>query len=223
MNTLALRRAADLERLRALAEHSAGRIELLDAPSVAGRPIRLRLRVRTAASERFPADAIDQLTMRIDTPARYPFERPVVTVEPAVFHPNVFANGVICQGEKWSPSEGMDLFVTRVAKLLSFDPAFVNPHSAANRAAAAWYIEKRKRSPASFPSDRFDTPGAAAAPGRRAGPAAGAAADEVTPEQASADRVVRRCPNCAKGLRLPGGRSGTVACPACRHEFAVQT
>src|SRR5690606_4913428 len=78
------------------------------------------------------------VTLRIDLPSRYPFERPVVTVETPIFHPNVFASGVVCQGERWLPGEGFDIFVRRMIGLVTFAPGTVNPASAANRAAAAW-------------------------------------------------------------------------------------
>jgi len=192
-----LRRQADLTRLRELAAQSAGRLELLALPERSGRPIRLALACRTAGSGDYPQAQQHGVTLRIDLPARYPFERPVVTVESPIFHPNVFASGVVCQGEKWLPGEALDILVRRIARLVTFDAAHVNPGSAANRAAAAWYLPQRLRFPAAFPTDRLDF--AAAAP----------------------PRVVRHCPACGKGLRLPVGREGTVECPACRREFTV--
>jgi hypothetical protein len=192
-----LRRQADLARLRELAQRSAGRLELLDA---AGQAIRVALRCRTAGSSDYPQASQDGVTLRIDLPARYPFERPVLTVESRIFHPNVFASGVVCQGEKWLPGEGLDLLVIRVARLVTFEPGHVNPASAANRNAAAWYLQQRSKSPDAFPTDRLAFAGA------------------VPPA-----RVVRSCPACGKQLRLPAGRQGTVACPACRREFDVQT
>ena len=88
----------------------------------------------------------------------------------------------------------------RVIRLVTFEPGHVNPASAANRAAAAWYLQQRSRSPDAFPTDHLDFASAAA-------PA----------------RVVRHCPACGKGLRLPAGRQGTVACPACSREFEIAT
>jgi len=205
MTAHALRREADLARLRELALESGGRIELLETPSRAGRPFRLAIRCRTAASERYPQASQDGVTLRIDLPSRYPFERPVLTVESRIFHPNVFASGVVCQGDKWLPGEGLDLLVKRFIRLATFDPAHVNPASAANRGAAVWYLQQRKRTPEAFPTDQV-----------LFAPAAKAAS-------ANGTRVVRHCPACGKGLRLPAGRSGVVACPACRHEFDVST
>lgn len=215
MSTQALRRAADLDRLAALAQASGGRLRVLDAPTMIGRPIRLHLDVVTAGGPSYPGVGQRGITLRIDTPARYPFERPVVTVETPVFHPNVFPSGVVCQGQQWLPSEGMDLFVLRIARLLAFDPAFTNPASPANRVAADWYLKLRSRAPQSFPSDRVDL--AAASPDDPGSPA------RVGADAAAGDRVIRACPRCERKLRLPAGRSGIVACPGCGHEFEVST
>ena len=196
----ALRREADLARLRELALQSKGRLSLLDTPARSGRPIRLAIACRTAGSSEFPQAARDGVTLRIDLPARYPFERPVLTVESPIFHPNIFASGVICQGDKWLPGEGLDLLVKRIIRLVTFAPGHVNPASAANRAAAAWYLQQRSKAPQLFPTDQVDF------------------ADLSPPA-----RVVRRCPGCGKGLRLPAGKQGSVACPACGREFDVAT
>lgn len=197
----ALRRQADVARLRELATRSDGRIELLDDGSRPGRPIRIRVRCRTAASASYPQSHQDEVRLRIDLPARYPFERPVVTVETPIFHPNIFASGVICQGDKWLPAEGLDLLIKRIVRLATFDTGHVNPASAANRAAAAWYLQQRDRTPQAFPTDTLAFLAPAAAP----------------------ERVVRRCPACAKGMRLPAGRRGTVSCPGCGRDFDVAT
>ena len=196
----ALRRKADIGRLRELAAGAGGRLQLLEAPDRPGQPIRLAIACSTAASSAYPGSRQEGVRLRIDLPSRYPFERPVVTVESPIFHPNVFASGVVCQGERWLPGEGIDLFVRRMIGLVTFAPGAVNPASAANREAAAWYLQQRARTPAAFPTDRLDFGGSA--------PAA---------------RVVRHCPACDKGLRLPAGKRGVVACPACGHEFDVAT
>ena len=198
-----LRRQADVERLQALAAASGGRLKILEASPGGGAPIRVEVRCRTAVSADYPSRAAEQVRMRINLPARYPFERPTVTIETPIFHPNVFTSGVVCQGDRWIASEGLDLLVRRMIRLVTFDPAHVNPGSAANRTAASWYVAQRSRQPTLFPTDQviFDEP------------------DQPDP----ATRVVRHCPHCRQALRLPPGRQGTVACPACRREFEVTT
>lgn len=227
MSTQALRRRADLDRLTALATASHGRIRLLDAPAAIGRSIRIELDFATAGGRPYPDQVQRGLRLRIDTPARYPFERPVVTVETPVFHPNVFPSGVVCQGQQWLPSEGMDLFVLRIARLLTFDPAFVNPASPANRLAADWYLKLRAQRPQSFPSDRIDLAVPIQSPPvtRPSAPGASASTGPSSPAPADAtgERVIRACPRCQRRLRLPAGRSGIVACPGCGHEFEAST
>jgi uncharacterized paraquat-inducible protein A len=102
------------------------------------------------------------------------------------------------------PGEGMDLFVRRVARLLAFDPLLMNAQSIANAAAQAWYALARQRHPAAFPTDA-------------------AALTLAVAEPAAEARVVRACPHCAAALRLPAGRSGTVACPRCGRDFEART
>ena len=209
-----LRRQADVVRLQALAAASGGRLVIIEASPTGGAPIRIEVRCRTAPSSAYPARTADRVRMRINLPARYPFERPTVAIESPIFHPNVFTSGVVCQGDRWIASEGLDLLVRRMIRLVTFDPAHVNPGSAANRAAASWYVAQRSREPSSFPTDRvaFDeTAGVGSAPGAAAGAAAAAA------------RVLRHCSHCRQALRLPAGRQGTVACPACHREFEVAT
>lgn len=203
-----LRRQADLDRLRQLAARSGGRLELLETGGLGGgaggtghgQPLRLAIGCRTAGSSSYPQTSQHGVTLRIDLPSRYPFQRPVLTVESPIFHPNIFASGVVCQGDKWLPGEGLDLLVKRIVKLAIFDPGHVNPASAANRAAAAWYLRERSRSPHAFPTDRMECE-AAAKPAR----------------------VVRPCPACGQALRLPAGRQGIVACPACGRDVEVAT
>lgn len=196
MSAHQLRRAADLESLRALAAASGGRLKLIDAQATPGRPIRLEMRCRTAADQRYPERASVGVTFRIDLPARYPFERPAVSIESPIFHPNVFPSGLVCQGDRWLPSEGLDLLVKRMIRLATFDPGHVNPASPANRPAANWYLAQLARTPEAFPTDRVEW---------------------------EAERVIRPCPACGKSLRLPAGRRGLVHCPACRRDVEVRT
>lgn len=208
----ALRRQSDVERLRALAAASRGRLAVIEANPTGGSPIRIEIQCRTAQSADYPARTGERVRLRINLPARYPFERPTVALETPLFHPNVFTSGVVCQGDRWIASEGLDLLVKRMIRLVTFDPAHVNPASAANRAAANWYLNLLSRQPSAFPTDRLSFDEAAV---DRLGEPAQAATDAI--------RVVRHCPHCRQAMRLPAGRQGTVACPACRQDFEVRT
>jgi hypothetical protein len=130
-----IRLEADHQRLRALAAASGETIVLLAGPTPALPHAALELRYAIARSERYPADVTRQTRLRIVLPARYPFQPPVATVLTPVWHPNVFPAGVICLGTRWLAAEGLDLFVQRLARLLTFDSLLVNTASPANRVA----------------------------------------------------------------------------------------
>lgn len=213
--TSPVRLAADSERLRALAAASRGRITLLALPAPGSPRFVLDLGFVTAGSSAYPgSDRRTTSRLTIDLPARYPFMPPSATITTPIFHPNVYPSGLVCLGTKWLPSEGMDLFVRRIAQLVTFDPLIVNIHSAANPAALHWYAQALRKFPHAFPTDRVDleTPEARDAQIRW---------NEST--VAGAARVIRRCPHCGANLRLPAGRRGTVRCPKCARGFEADT
>ena len=213
--TSPIRLRSDLERLQALAATCGGRIALLSGPSAATPVAVVELHYPTAGSDRYPLERREQTRIRITLPARYPFQPPLATVQTPIWHPNVFASGTICLGTKWSPTEGLDLFVQRLARLLTFDPLLVNTASAANREAAAWYERTRRQYPHAFPSDlpKFERT-STRRPGARV-------RWQETPS--ADDRVPFRCPACARTLRLPAGRAGQVRCPGCGTRFEAHT
>jgi hypothetical protein len=212
--TSPIRLQSDHDRLRALAVASAGMIELLEGPTAAAPRAQVELRYAMARSDRYPADITRQTRLSLSLPDRYPFQPPTAAVLTAVWHPNVFPSGTICLGTRWLASEGLDLFVHRIARLLTFDSLLVNTASAANRAAADWYERTRRRQPDAFPSDRPPL-------------------DLVMPDgersrlgwrDATDDgRVARPCPSCGRTLRLPSGRRGRVRCPGCGASFEAST
>jgi ribosomal protein S27E len=122
---------------------------------------------------------------------------------------------VICLGTRWLASEGLDLFVQRLARLLTFDSLLVNTASPANRTAAEWYARARRQRPDAFPSDRPQFVAAASGAGR----------SRVGWREAETDdgRVARGCPSCGRTLRLPAGRRGRVRCPGCGSAFEAST
>ena len=207
------RRDVDVERVRLLAAASGGRIGIVTLP-VAGRPrFVLDLGYATAGSHRYPEVRQAASRIAIDLGPRHPFQPPVTTVLTPIFHPHVFSSGIVCIGSKWLPSEGMDLFVHRVVRLLAFDPLLMNPYSIADGAANAWYQAALRRHPEAFPTD-VAALALTVDEHRGGGSAAGATA---------AERVIRHCPHCRVGLRLPAGRSGAVRCPECGRDFQTNT
>ena len=195
MDAFALRLSADRERLQALADASGGKIVVHQLPSPARPKAALQLRYRTAASNAYPVSISESTNLVLDFAARYPFIAPVARLTSPILHPNVWESGVICLGAKWMPSEGLDLFVQRIARLLTFDPLLVNEQSAANRNALTWYQQTKRRHPQAFPSDRIEFAAA----------------------------TIVHCPHCPAKLRLPSGKSGAVVCPKCSFEFEART
>jgi hypothetical protein len=209
-----VRLAADADRLRALAAASGGRIGLVALPAPGSPRFVLDLGFVTAGSSRYPAERRTTTRLVIDLPARYPFMPPAATLATPIFHPNVYPSGLVCLGTKWLPSEGMDLFVRRIAQLVTFDPLIVNVQSVANAAALHWYVQALRKHPQAFPTDRIEieTPDTRDAQLRWHESAA-----------ADATRVIRQCPHCGASLRLPTGRRGTVRCPKCGRGFEADT
>lgn len=70
-----------------------------------------------------------------------------------IFHPNVYRDGHICIANYVS-TESIAQFALRLARMIKFDPAFINPASAANSDAVPWYVANL----ASFPIDRRPLP-----------------------------------------------------------------
>jgi hypothetical protein len=213
----AVRHETDIERVRALARASDGRIGVLALP-MAGRPrFALELGYATAGSSAYPRERQASSRVTIDLAPRHPFQPPLTTVLTPIFHPHVFTSGVVCIGARWLPGEGMDHFVQRLVRLLCFDPLLMNPHSIANPAAQAWYVQSLARHPWAFPSDLAAVAAVAGVD------AAMARHEPAAPDPSATPRVVRHCPRCDAALRLPAGRSGTVGCPRCGEDFEVKT
>ncbi|MFN0300099.1 MAG: ubiquitin-conjugating enzyme E2 [Burkholderiales bacterium] len=214
MNPQSIRRTADLERLQGLVASTAGRIHVVEDGRRSARYV-LDLRFTTAGSSGYPLVKQPTTRLIVDLSTRYPFQAPVATIVSPIFHPNVFGSGLVCLGTKWLPGEGIDLFILRIVRLLTFDPLLVNLQSAANAQALHWYVQARKAYPGSFPSDRVELAGSGAKP------ANGASSGIQWGD--SGERVVVPCPRCNTKLRLPQGRTGQAKCPRCTHLFEART
>ncbi len=205
-----MRRDVDIERIRALAAASGGLVGIVALPTPGHARFVMDLAFTTAGSAAYPREHRASSRLAIELAARHPFQPPAATLLTPIFHPHVFPSGLVCIGARWLPSEGMDLFVRRVIRLLAFDPLLMNPHSVAHAAAQMWYVNALRLHPTAFPSDRAAIAFAESADGGR---------DDGAPAQ----RVLRRCPHCDAALRLPAGRSGTVHCPRCSRDFDTAT
>ena len=94
--------------------------------------------------------------IRLDLPSHYPAvltNESVQFLTPPIFHPNIFASGKVCIGG-FRPSESLARFVLRLAKMIQFDPAYINEDSPANVDAKSWYMHNRRL----FPIDRSKLP-----------------------------------------------------------------
>lgn len=213
MSAFALRLAADRERLRALAKDSCGQVVIRREPTATFAGCELELHYATAGSPAYPATRQPVSVLVIAFGDRYPFLPPSATFRTPIYHPNVYPSGLVCLGSRWLPSEGIDLFLQRVIRLMTFDPLLVNENSAAHPAALHWYRRARAAHPAAFPSEppAFDAQARLGARGN------------VRWQAADDTRVRRDCPYCGSKLRLPGGRRGSVCCPSCRGEFSTET
>jgi ubiquitin-protein ligase len=196
--TSSLRLEADVAQLRSLATASRGRVEFERFPSEVRPEVVAVFACVAAGSPDYPSRRETRVVVHVALPERYPFMAPVATVRTPIWHPNVFASGTICLGTRWIAAQGLDLFVERLLRLLTFDPLLVNTASPANRDAASWYEQRRREYPGAFPTDRL-------------------AVEQLV------ERIVLACPACGRGLRLPRGRSGTVRCPSCGTVFEAQS
>ena len=145
---------ADLTKLRNLESFSGGKVSVL---STSGNPINrilVELRYPTAKTSKYPQDVQSSTTVQIDLQSRYPFVEPKALIKTPIYHPNVYKSGQICFGTKWVPTEGLDLLVKRVIKIITFAPDIVNEKSPANADAKVWYLKKVKESPHIFPTDQ---------------------------------------------------------------------
>ncbi len=198
-----LRRQSDIELVDRLVTRSAGRIQLRQIFELSSGQLKLRMHLPTSTDESFPMVRNAYTDFAITLPARYPFASPVVNIETTIFHANVFTNGTVCLGTQWQASEGLDLFIARVVRLLTYDPLLLNLDSPANGAAARWYMRASTQNPNAFPT--------------------------LSREQRSwlfdprAEKVIVHCPSCKQAIRLPTGKSGTLICPSCQHEFKATT
>ena len=214
MNAGAERRREDLVRVETLCAASAGRLLLVSRNGNPPTELTLELACRTAGASDYPARAVERTRLHVSFPARYPFQAPVVHVSPVTLHPNVYPSGVVCLGFTWLPTEGLDLLVKRVARIITFDPAVVNVESPANPGAADWYEAALARTPWAFPTDSVEFLGGAAAtpkPQWR----------EIPISAPDGGHRTIQCERCPQQLRVPDVPGTQVRCPRCQHVFRV--
>jgi ubiquitin-protein ligase len=148
----AIRRRTDLEKLRELRARIPGALEILGVTGDPPRSVKLRIRIPTAKNARYPQEKQEVSEVEIVLPESYPLPPgPFVNFTTPIWNPNVYPSGKWCFGE-WKITENLELFVTRLIKVIALDPAIINPRSAANSDAARWYIQLQGRQPELFPT-----------------------------------------------------------------------
>jgi ubiquitin-protein ligase len=143
MNAIIKRRENDLKKLRELEK----KYKFLKIKKIEGNPISeitLELNLNLPISSKKNHDSFE---LKIKLPSNYPLTRPSFSINPVVFNPHVFESGNFCMGDKWMPSNTLDLEVLRVIKILLFYPEFINTHSPANSSALSWFKKNIKNFP----------------------------------------------------------------------------
>jgi len=214
-----IRREEDMRRLRELIRQSDGRIRLVGATGDPVDRLRLVLNYRTVPSSRFPQEAASSAELDIVLPGRYPFVAPKVTIKTPIFHPNVYSSGLVCLGETWIAAEGLDLFVRRLIRLITFDPLVSGGLPPANQMASTWYHTTRRTRPDLFPTERVNFDDAKGS--SRISFNDQSAAAKPPPGKDHSTRRIVHCEGCGRGLRVPAGRGGTIRCPHCERRFKV--
>jgi Ubiquitin-conjugating enzyme len=207
-STSQLRRTQDQQLLLNLIARSNGALTARGNLETQSDRITLVLALPTVASIHYPSDVQASCMIEIHLPLRYPFAPPSAKVLSPQWHPNVWPNGNICLGTRWQATEGLDLFVARIVKLLIYDPLLVNLQSMAHSDAGLWYSQALKNYPSSFPTVQTH---------------AGHWLRDPRGVNQTVSKVEKPCPECNTTLRLPAGRSGIVQCPKCRSDFEVST
>ncbi len=148
----ATRRRSDLAKLRELQARMPRALAILGVTGDPVRSIKLRINIPTAKSGAYPQDKQETSEVEIVLPENYPFPPgPFVTFSTPIWNPNVYASGKWCFGE-WKVTENLELFVTRLMKVIALDPVIVNPRSAANGEAASWFVRQHSLHPELFPT-----------------------------------------------------------------------
>jgi len=150
-DTFAIRKTADLEKLKALQKKMPNTLEIT---SVRGSPpasLSCRITIPTAKDTNYPGTRQDVSVVEIQLPERYPFQPPLVTFTTPIWNPNVYPSGKWCFGQ-WKVTENLEMFIVRLMKVIALDPTIINPSSPANGPAASWYVDRQARQPGSFPT-----------------------------------------------------------------------
>lgn len=205
-----VRRETDLKKLRDLCDSSNGKIIINTTKGNPVDEITVEIKLNTAPSNKYPSEKQASTLVVLRLSSRYPLQEPTANIKTPIFHPNVYTSGKICFGQKWLPTEGLDLLVKRIVKIVTYDSTILNENSPANRDALEWYRRAVKSYPTYFPTDSFTV---------------SSNQKDMTIKWTTIqdEKVTVNCVHCKAGLRLQRGKSGTVKCPVCTKSFEIST
>ena len=200
---------ADIQKIKTLSEKTGGKVSLISSSNL---KIELSFKYKTVKNG--SGATVNSANAEIALSSRYPFAEPKVKFLSEVFHPNVYDSGQVCLGTKWLPTEGLDLLVERLIKILIFDATILNTASPASSSALNWYRKKAATDRGFFPTDTFNT-------------------NQIREKKKiqwgskSADlkagKIEVSCPECGAKMRIPSGKKLNVTCPKCNSKFEVVT
>lgn len=139
MHTVRLRRLqSDLLAARAFVAASKGRASIVSAAGDAPESYVFVFRCRSLVGLEPHGPVFGSVHhVRFQCSAAYPAQPPFVTMLSPLLHPHVWPNRVFCLGS-WKPTHKLDSLLARVAEILTYDPAAINPRSVADDTAATW-------------------------------------------------------------------------------------
>ena len=210
MSISAERIKQDLRKINEFPGSVNGRIKIKSTLDKPVSKIFLELNYPTAPSNHYPQKVQQTTNVEIELLSRYPFQEPTAKITTPIYHPNVYRSGRICFGTKWLPTQGLDLLVERIIKIITFDKTILNAESPANGEALNWYEVAVKKYPEAFPTNRLN------------------ATDQPKKKivwnninSHSDQKKIIPCPACKGSLRVPMNKTLKVTCPKCIHKFMV--
>lgn len=156
MSGFSERRNQDLIKLNDLAKATNGKVKIISKSGDPVSTIIIELNYPTVINSNYPIDVCNKTKIIINLSSKYPFSEPLVSFDkPIVFHPNVYESGRICLGTKWLPTQGLDLLIKRIVRIITFEPDILNEASPANVKALSWYRSVVQKFPNKFPTTKL--------------------------------------------------------------------
>jgi ubiquitin-protein ligase/ribosomal protein S27E len=204
MNAKVDRINSDIEKIKQLSRLGAAVKVITSNQST----VSLEFEYRTISDKN--GTVVQKTNASIEIGARYPFQEPKVRFTTPVFHPNVYTSGQVCLGTKWMPTEGLNLLVERLIKILIFDASILNTKSPANRDALQWYRAKVSSNQSFFPTDKFSK----RSDNQNTPKMTWNNSKEPTTKPAEKS-VELSCISCNQRMRVPDKQNIVVTCPKC--------